>query len=111
LVLDSLEHQRDTPDPELLEELGWSPEQLRRFIDRWQQARELGQSGDAEARQNYEEALRSLGIRPTGPGDTPRRAREINDRLRGVRDSGGTMKAPPQFRDRIRRVLEQLNRR
>ena len=48
MVLDYLEDTRDAPDRELLEELNWTEQDLKRFADRWQDVRELGQAGDPD---------------------------------------------------------------
>ena len=70
----ALEHLRDQlakqqPDPELLDRLGWSREELAEFARRWQQmkrsAKARGARGE-EARHDLTEALRSLGLRPGG---------------------------------------------
>ena len=67
-----LEHLRDQlakDKPALLDRLGWTKEDARRFIDRWEEmkrlAAEAGPQGDA-ARKELNDALRSLGLRPRG---------------------------------------------
>jgi len=56
-------------DSDLLERLGWTPEEAREFLRRWQQlnqdAQQDGPAGDA-ARRARDEALKSLGLRPHG---------------------------------------------
>ena len=99
LVLESLKDQQDEPDPELLKSLGWTKEELQAFIARWESmkrnAREQG--GDAET--ELEDALRSLGLRRTGPG---RRASNAdNDQYRGMQDGGSRRRPPPE-------ILEQF---
>ena len=34
-MLDKLKHQQDAPDQELLDRLGWSEQELRDFLSRW----------------------------------------------------------------------------
>jgi hypothetical protein len=109
LVLDSLKTQRDTPDPALLDKLGWTPDQLRRFVDRWEGLRQKGNGGDAAADQQWEQSLRSLGIRPPGSTDA-RRSSGTNDQLRDVFDAGQQMEPPPQFRDAIDAFRRSLNK-
>ncbi len=67
-----LEHLRDQmkqPDSELLKRLGWTPEEARQFIERWEQmnrgAEQEGPGGD-QARRARDDALRGLGLRPRG---------------------------------------------
>lgn len=112
LVLDYLDQNRDTPDPELLERLNWTPEELRDFTERWkqvlksQQAGEPGNAGDAN---QVEETLRSLGIRPpnTGPiGESRDRA----DTMRNLRDSGNRPSAPSIYRDAFEAFRRGVNR-
>ena len=62
MVLDYLDRQRDEPDKELLEELNWTADDLRRFSERWKKVRQMEQfSADAEQSREVEDALRVLG--------------------------------------------------
>lgn len=112
LVLDALKNQRETPDPELLDELGWTADQYRRFIDRWEQARRLADSGDAAAQRDFEESLRSLGLRPPQTNQT-RKLESRSDDLGTLRDAGSRVPPPPQFREAFeafRRTVNQPSR-
>ncbi len=68
----ALEHLRDQlakEKPELLEKLGWTKDDARRFLERWEQMRaSAGEKGanSEVARKRFEDALRSLGLRPRG---------------------------------------------
>ena len=68
----ALEHLRDQlakEKPELLEQLGWSKDDARQFLERWEQMRRsAAQPGAAGQRagQHFDNALRSLGLRPGG---------------------------------------------
>ena len=72
LVLQRLKDDlnNDRVDPKLLDELGWTPEQLQRFTDRL--ARQLEQPAheltpqDEARRMQFEEMLRSLDLKGTG---------------------------------------------
>ncbi|MEM8666877.1 MAG: circumsporozoite protein-membrane associated protein, partial [Planctomycetota bacterium] len=98
MVLDYLQETRDEPDRKLLEELQWDEDDLRRFSDRWQRMRELGQQpGANQPNRDLEEALRSLGMRPENT--TRQTARDSADALRGIRDSGNRKPPPAAFRD------------
>jgi hypothetical protein len=99
MVLDYLQQTRDEPDRELLEKLNWSEEDLRRFTDRWQQIREMGENSAAEkGNQELTETLRSLGLQPKS-GATQRNTQESADALRGVRDAGNRRPPPAAYRD------------
>ncbi|TWT31825.1 DUF4175 family protein [Blastopirellula retiformator] len=66
MVLDKLEHDQKEPDQELLDNLGWTKEQFRDFMQRWKtmkQAAETAPEG-SDAKQEMDEALRSLGLTP-----------------------------------------------
>ncbi len=100
MVLDYLKETRDKPDSDLLEELNWSEEDLKRFADRWQKVRELDKPGmpDAETSKDVEEALRSLGMRPQA-ADAALQNQDQADTLRGLRDSGNRKPPPAAYRD------------
>lgn len=85
----ALEHLRDqmTRDrSDLLERLGWTPEDARRFLEHWEQLqRAATQPGPQQpaAKKKLDDALRSLGVRPRGTelrggstADTPGGLRE-----------------------------------
>src|SRR5262249_46809100 len=68
LVLDKLSDQlnKNKVDDHLLKELGWNRDDLRRFVERWQQRKEAAQKNDPagdEAKRELDDALRSLGLR------------------------------------------------
>lgn len=71
LALEYLEDQLDKTDPnqEMLNNLGWTRDDLKEFVRRWQKmkagAQEEGPNGD-RARQELDDELKSLGLRPTG---------------------------------------------
>lgn len=101
MVLDYLDRTRDQPDPELLERLNWTEQDLQRFQDRWKDVRDLDAAqgaADAEQNQATMEALRSLGLRPPSTGQN-RKAADNADSLKGIRDSGKRRRPPAAFRD------------
>ena len=80
LALEHLKDQTDQDDSELLDRLGWTAEDAKKFIQKWEQMRraadQKGPEGEA-ARRQLDRALRSLGLRPRGtqlPGDGTRNA-------------------------------------
>jgi hypothetical protein len=117
LALDHLRNQlkKGEPDKELLDKLGgWSKEDLERLVSRWEKMqRDAQQSGaqGAKARKEYEEAVRSLGIRPgERPGSTVRVGnRQSNDDLRGINESI-RLAPPPEYADQFRAFRKGTSR-
>ncbi len=100
LALEQLRDQQDDPDPELLKSLGWTKEELKAFITRWETMKRNAREEGGGAQQELQDALRSLGLRRTGPR---RRATETdNDNYRGLHDSGNRSQPPVD-------ILEQFN--
>ena len=64
LVLNKLEDQLQNPDPDLLDKMNWTEQDLREFLDRWKRMKHSAQTGDPTAQKQYEEAIKSLGLRP-----------------------------------------------
>ena len=71
LALEYLENELNKAEPnqELLDNLGWTRDDLKDFVSRWQKmkadAKESGPKGDS-ARRDLDDALKSLGLRPSG---------------------------------------------
>ena len=82
-----------------MEKLNWTQEDLQRFSDRWQQARELERAKGAnnDSLDQWEETLKSLGLRH--PETEAQDSRETADSLRSLRDSGNRKPPPPAHRD------------
>ncbi|MFO0821115.1 MAG: hypothetical protein U1A77_24430 [Pirellulales bacterium] len=99
LVLEYLKDQKDQPDPELLRRLGWSAEDLREFVARWQTLKQAANENNPNAQRELNETLRSLGLRPTE--DRRRAAGAAADSQRGNRDAGGRSNPPAKYRDRF----------
>jgi len=91
LALEYLEDQlaRQKPDPELLERLGWTREDLARFARRWEQMKQAaarqGSEGEA-AQKRLDEAIKSLGLRPRGT--ELKGGQSTADQLRKMREAG-----------------------
>ena len=71
LSLEYLDDQlaRQEPPQELLDRLGWTRDDLAHFVRQWKKmkgaARQPGAAGET-ARKEYSEAVKSLGLRPSG---------------------------------------------
>lgn len=101
LVLEYLADQaaHNQPDAQLLDRLGWTADDLRRFYQEWsrlkQQAEQPGQSG-REAQRQFNQALDSLGLRP--PGSAARAAAGRAQRFGSLQEAG-RFEPPPEWAD------------
>ena len=108
LALRHLEEEANKGRSDLLERLGWTPEQAREFIEWYrkleQAARQPGPEGQA-ARHERDAWLKSLGLRPRGTelrgGTTPA------DKLQNLKDAG-RIPPPPKWRTQFRAFTEGL---
>jgi hypothetical protein len=110
LVLDKLAEKlnRKGADEKLLKELGWTEDDLRKFLERWQQrknaARRDDQAGES-ARRELDEALRSLGLRP----GALQQSRVKDDKQRDLSD-GYRGAVPPKYQEQLRRYNRGVSR-
>jgi hypothetical protein len=111
LALEYLRDQLAKEKPEVLQRLGWTKDDARRFLDRWQQmqqsAAQKGEEGKA-AQKQLDEALRSLGLRPRGT-QLQHGGVTADNKPQNLRDAGRF--APPpdwaeQFREYTRGVAD-----
>jgi collagen type III alpha len=99
MVLEYLEDQQFNPDPDLLDETGLTAEQLREMVKRYEElARKAEQS--AEGRQELEETLKSLGLRPRA-GRQASQVRSGTRQIEGVSNAGTRSEPPPRFIDQF----------
>ena len=96
MVLEYLKDQKDNPDRELLDELGWSEKELADFLKRWQQLKQSATEGDTSKRE-LDESLRSLGLRPRR--DRVRQGKTESDGAKGLRDSGNRTAPPAGYQE------------
>jgi len=110
LVLEGLDQQlaKKQVDRELLKNLGWTEAELQQFIDRWKNLKDraAGQGEDAaDAKQELDEALGSLGSRDNGPlrfkGKAKADELRANDALR--------VKPPSEYADRVREYTKGIS--
>ncbi|MCA9271180.1 MAG: hypothetical protein KDA41_22010, partial [Planctomycetales bacterium] len=102
LALEYLKDQKDNPDRELLEKLGWNKDDLAKFIDRWQRmqrAADTAGAGSEEARR-LDDTLRSLGLRPEE--NKVRSSAAGTERLKGQRDAAARSRPPKSYADQYR---------
>lgn len=109
LVLNRLEDQQYEPDPDLLEQMNWTKEDLARFLKRWQQMRDKAGAGDFQSKREYEEGLRSLGLSPKASG-RGRVAEGVKDKEFRLNESGVVDQVPAEYRERFNSFLMRRNR-
>lgn len=98
MVLEYLKDQESSPDEELLKKLGWTKEDLQDFVRRWSELKRTARE-DARAKQELDDALRSLGLRPAARD--PRRTEVRQDSRRAARNLGGQSQPPPAYSEQF----------
>jgi hypothetical protein len=110
LVLQNLADQlkRRQVDQQLLDQLGWTEQDLRKFVERWQErvkAAEADTPAADPARRELDEALRSLGLRrgPLRQDSLPKdQQRDLREGYRGS--------VPLEYQERLRAYSEGVSR-
>jgi len=102
LTLDYLKSQKDEPDRELLDKLGWTKDDLNRFIQRWERMKRSAKTSgeESEAARRLDDSLRSLGLRP--PRNKFRTSDAGGDRLSGQRDAAQRTRPPKEYAEQYR---------
>ena len=108
LVLDYLDDVlKEKADRRILDELGWTEEQLRAFLERWKAMKAAAESGDENAKVEYLQALENLGFDAPDASEPldATRGRAPDDRRRrrndAVREDRRT-KTPNALDERVR---------
>ncbi len=107
LILKRLKDQETNPDPELLEKMNWTQEDLKRFLQRWEEMKRRAMRGDQQAKREYENALRSLGLAPAA------RRRDLQtkrDAMHGLSEDGAVNRPPPEVMEKFNAFLKSRNR-
>ncbi|MEZ6116602.1 MAG: hypothetical protein R3C28_08510 [Pirellulaceae bacterium] len=108
LALDYLKDANRRND--LKDELGWSDDEMKAFMDRWQQMQQASQQNDGngrQARRELSDALRSLGLQP---GDAKTRKTVARPDSGGsVRDGGRRTQPPSEYRDWYRAFMRSAD--
>ena len=94
-------------DEELLDKLGWSEDQLRRFMQRWERLAQEQPPTTGQSETELDEALRSLGLRPKDNRLDAGGVRQ--DDLRGI-EQGRRSRPPSQYEDLFRAFNQSLSR-
>lgn len=104
LALEHLKDQlaKEKPDPSLLDRLGWSRQDVEKFVRNWETMRQAAKQSSTEAdraKGRYQEALKSLGLSPGGT--QLRGGRTKADPQRTLKESG-RFEPPPEFSELLR---------
>ena len=108
MVLKRLEEERYDPDPELLDELNWSKEDLNQFLDRWNQMKQEAETGtNPNAKRRYEQAIKSLGL---SPDSKQRKVKGVSDQKTGFKTDSAVNRPPPKVAPAFKAYLRDRNR-
>jgi len=100
LVLQYLNDQENKPNPELLEKLNWTEDDLRDFLGRWRAMRDRAATGDVAKQEEFRQQLQSLGLRPRTVESVQSRVAE--DDRRGLRQDAARATIPFEMLDRFK---------
>lgn len=100
LALKYLEEQQDNPDQKLLEEMNWTPEEMREFLKRWKSMKDKAATGNASEQREFNDALKSLGLRP--PKNQLGGADIKDDDQRGMMEDGAISNPPADIAKKFR---------
>jgi hypothetical protein len=101
----ALEHLRKTVESgrtDVLDELGWSRDQARAFLERWEAMRRQSESPDVQKRGEFERVLRSLGLRPAGVQNS----RDVPADAKGGQAEGRRSRPPSDYRERFKAFMQ-----
>jgi len=101
----ALEHLRKTVESgrtDVLDELGWSRDQARAFLERWEAMQRQSESPDVQKRGEFERLLRSLGLRPAGVQNS----RDVPADAKGGQAEGRRSRPPSDYRERFKAFLQ-----
>ena len=98
LAVEHLRNAVDSGRTDVLDQLGWTREQARAFLDRWEKMRQMSESVDPADRGAFERAVRSLGLRPGGV----RSSRDVPADVRGGQAEGRRSRPPSEYREQFK---------
>ena len=100
LALRYLREQQDNPDRALLDDLGWTQDDLQKFQQRWERLRKDAQQNTPagqKAQRELKDRLESLGLQ--SPQTKMRRGSSRIDGFGGLSDGGQKTQPPPEYRE------------
>jgi hypothetical protein len=97
----AIEHLRSAVEAgrsDVLDRLGWTREQARAFLERWEKMRRMAETEDPVQRGEFERAVRSLGLRPDGV----KSSRDVPSDVRGGQAEGRRSRPPSEYREQFK---------
>ena len=101
LAIEHLKNSVEEGRTEVLDALGWTPEQARAFLERWRMLRQMAKSDDPRQRGEFEQTLRSLGLRPGGV----KTSRDVPADAKGGQAEGRRGRPPASYREQFQAFL------
>jgi hypothetical protein len=98
LAIEHLRSAVESGSSDVLDRLGWTREQARAFLERWETMRRMAESDDPVQRGEFERAVRSLGLRPDGV----RSSRDVPSDVRGGQSEGRRSRPPSEYREQFK---------
>jgi len=101
----AIEHLRDavnSGDAEVLDELGWTPDEARAFLARWERMRQAAKDGDPTSRGEFDRAVKSLGMRPA----RVQSSRDVPVDVKGGQAEGRRSRPPSDYREQFRAFMQ-----
>ena len=96
-----MKNQKHNPDPTLLDKLGWTKEDLAKFVERWDRMQRTAKTDTSGAAQRkLDDSLRSLGLRPRT--SQVRTDDAGGTRLPDQRETGTRTRPPKSYADQYR---------
>jgi hypothetical protein len=102
LAIEHLKNAVDSGKDDVLADLGWTPEQARAFLDRWEAMRRQAQRGDPGKKAEFDRAVKSLGIRPRGV----RSSRDVPTDVKGGQAEGRRSRPPSDYREQFKAFMQ-----
>lgn len=100
MVLQYLNDQENKPNPELLDKLNWTEDDMREFAKRWREMRDRAATGDETKKEEFHQQLQSLGLRPRGKDTAESTVNK--DEMQGLRQDAARATIPFEMMDGFR---------
>ncbi|MDG1875492.1 MAG: hypothetical protein P8J27_16390 [Mariniblastus sp.] len=107
LILQRLAEQQHDPDPELLRKMKWTKDDLKDFVNRWDEMKKRAESGDEKSARKYERHLKSLNLRPKNQRNS---VKQNQGDIRGLNQDGGVTKPSDDLLPDYNSFMKDLNR-
>ena len=108
LVLDYLKDQANKPDPDLLNQMNWTEQDLRDFLARWEEMKARAETGDSTQKKRYEDALRSLDLRTEATRKNTLKSQR--DKLTNLSEDGTVNRPPAELAEQFNTFMKNRNR-